>query len=63
VDPSGSETVLYSFTNSGGDGQSLEAGLIMDAAGNLYGTAHGGGSFGNWTCPGCVDTPRSTKVR
>ena len=47
VDPSGSETVLYSFTNSGGDGQSPEAGLVMDAAGNLYGTAHGGGSFGN----------------
>jgi len=47
VDSSGSETVLYSFTNSGGDGQSPEAGLIMDAAGNLYGTAHGGGSFGN----------------
>jgi len=38
-----SEEVLYSFTGSGGDGCLLEAGLIFDAAGNLYGTTTYGG--------------------
>jgi len=33
-----SEKVLYSFTNSGGDGSTPYAGLIMDSLGNLYGT-------------------------
>ena len=33
-----SETVLYSFTNSGGDGSNPYGSLIMDASGNLYGT-------------------------
>lgn len=36
-------TVLHTF--SGPDGDSLEAGLTMDQAGNLYGTAYGGGNF------------------
>jgi uncharacterized repeat protein (TIGR03803 family) len=37
------ETVLHSFTNSGNDGGEPYAGLIFDAAGNLYGTTVGGG--------------------
>jgi uncharacterized repeat protein (TIGR03803 family) len=37
------EKVLYSFTGSGGDGKNPLAGLVMDAAGNLYGTTYGGG--------------------
>lgn len=37
------ETVLYSFTG-GADGGHPEAGLILDAAGNLYGTTAGGGA-------------------
>jgi uncharacterized repeat protein (TIGR03803 family) len=37
VDPSGSETVLYSFTG-GADGSSPFSGLVLDAANNLYGT-------------------------
>jgi uncharacterized repeat protein (TIGR03803 family) len=42
------ESVLYSFTG-GADGGYPEAGLIFDAAGDLYGTTAFGGSA---TCPG-----------
>ena len=38
LDPADNETVLYSFTGSS-DGAFPEAGLVMDTAGNLYGTA------------------------
>jgi uncharacterized repeat protein (TIGR03803 family) len=52
LDPSGKETVLYSFTGEA-DGSSPEAGLVMDAAGNLYGTTTTGGAISN-ACPsGC----------
>ena len=52
LDPSGTLTVLYSFTG-GSDGRSPVAGLIADAAGNLYGTTRGQlGAMGS--CPlGC----------
>ena len=43
LDPAGQETVLYSFTG-GADGGSPRAGVIRDAAGNLYGTAYSGGT-------------------
>jgi uncharacterized repeat protein (TIGR03803 family) len=42
--PSGQETVLHSF--SGADGANTEAGVIRDAAGNLYGTCPDGGISG-----------------
>jgi uncharacterized repeat protein (TIGR03803 family) len=42
IDPSGNETVLYSFTGGADGGQPL-AGLAIDDAGNLYGTTLGGG--------------------
>jgi uncharacterized repeat protein (TIGR03803 family) len=38
------EKVLYSFVGGPSDGAIPEAGLIMDAAGNLYGTTYSGGS-------------------
>jgi len=41
VDPSGHETVLYSFTG-GSDGSIPVVGLIRDAAGDFYGTASAG---------------------
>ena len=40
------ETVLHSFTGSGGDGEYPLAGLVRDAAGSLYGTTANGGVYG-----------------
>ncbi len=46
------EKVLHTFT--GTDGGYSEAGLIFDAAGNLYGTTAGGGNFtGHCSQQGC----------
>src|SRR5271157_3024211 len=49
VDTTGEETVLYSFTGTGGDGaEPLELGgpnLVRDAQGNLYGTTRSGGDL------------------
>jgi uncharacterized repeat protein (TIGR03803 family) len=41
--------VLYSFFGSEGDGSDPDAGLIMDAAGNFYGTTSSGGTNFNGT--------------
>jgi uncharacterized repeat protein (TIGR03803 family) len=45
VDSTGNETVLYSFTG-GPDGGNPIAGVTLDAAGSLYGTASAGGAGG-----------------
>jgi uncharacterized repeat protein (TIGR03803 family) len=52
LDPTGHETVLYSFTH-GADGWYPAGGVIPDAAGNLYGTAYGGGTTGTCGQTGC----------
>ncbi|HLY15840.1 MAG TPA: choice-of-anchor tandem repeat GloVer-containing protein [Bryobacteraceae bacterium] len=45
LDPTGHETVLYSFSG-GEDGRNPQGGVIRDSAGNLYGTARYGGLWG-----------------
>jgi len=51
VNTSGSYTqrILYDFVSTGGDGVNPFAGLLMDSAGNLYGTTYGGGASGAGT--------------
>ena len=49
-----SEKILHSFNPNGVDGQEPNAGLIFDAAGNLYGTTGAGGSHGNLGSGGTV---------
>lgn len=49
ISASGTETILYSFGSGATDGQGPSAGLIMDSAGNLYGTTEGGGASGDGT--------------
>jgi uncharacterized repeat protein (TIGR03803 family) len=52
IAPDGTETVLYSF-QGGSDGSFPRSSLILDKAGNLYGTTYDGDGF---TCkggPGC----------
>jgi uncharacterized repeat protein (TIGR03803 family) len=43
------ETVLYSFGSHLHDGSAPQAGLVMDSAGNLYGTTTAGGTLGHGT--------------
>jgi uncharacterized repeat protein (TIGR03803 family) len=45
--PSGAMKVLHSFAGSPADGSDPRAGLIIDVAGNLYGTTSEGGTSGH----------------
>jgi uncharacterized repeat protein (TIGR03803 family) len=45
----GSLTTLYSFQGNGSDGAYPESGVVLDAAGNLYGTTQMGGATNNGT--------------
>lgn len=51
VDRTGKDTVLYRFTG-GADGAETFAGVVRDAAGNLYGTTAYGGDFSGSLCAG-----------
>ncbi|MGD0360826.1 MAG: choice-of-anchor tandem repeat GloVer-containing protein [Bryobacteraceae bacterium] len=53
LEPSGQEMVLYAFTG-GPDGGSPYAGVVLDAAGNLYGTTYLGGMYARTTNLGVV---------
>lgn len=52
VDPSGNESVLYSFTGNE-DGGYPYASLVLDAKGNLYGTTYEGGDLSCQAPYGC----------
>jgi uncharacterized repeat protein (TIGR03803 family) len=43
------ETVVYSFSGNGAKGETPWQGLVLDAAGNLYGTTQHGGAYGQGT--------------
>ncbi|MGH6839303.1 MAG: choice-of-anchor tandem repeat GloVer-containing protein [Methylocella sp.] len=53
LSPSGTETVLHSFSAAPSDGTNPRSGLIADSSGNLFGTTQEGGALGG-VCPsGC----------
>lgn len=43
IAPDGTETILHAFSGANGDGAEPFAAVVMDAAGNLFGTASQGG--------------------
>ncbi len=45
----GTYSLLYSFQRSSSDGCNPQSGLVLDRAGNLYGTTSEGGEFGEGT--------------
>lgn len=55
LDHTGKESVLYAFTG-GSDGATPVAGVIRDAAGNIYGTTAAGGGSNNYGTVFKVDT-------
>jgi uncharacterized repeat protein (TIGR03803 family) len=52
LDASGNQIVLYSFTGAD-DGAEPQAGLLLDAEGNLYGTTEHGGNLSSCYGSGC----------
>jgi uncharacterized repeat protein (TIGR03803 family) len=47
--PAGAYSILYNFGATATDGQNPFAGVVVDAAGNLYGTTLGGGAYSDGT--------------
>jgi uncharacterized repeat protein (TIGR03803 family) len=60
LDPSGKETVLYSFAGGPADGSHPGIGLVRDLAGNLYGATPYGGASNNGTVFKLDPTGRET---
>jgi uncharacterized repeat protein (TIGR03803 family) len=60
ITPKGKETVIYSFLGVP-DGQQPQAGVVMDPAGNLYGTTLNGGDANCGQGDGCGTVFRVTK--
>jgi uncharacterized repeat protein (TIGR03803 family) len=56
LDAAGHETVLYSFMGGADGGDPYYAGVILDSAGNLYGTTVNGGTLGPWGVVYKLDT-------
>jgi len=56
IEPGGTERVLYRFTG-GSDGANPEAGLMLDSAGNLFGTTSIGGRDHISSCLGYHNLP------
>jgi uncharacterized repeat protein (TIGR03803 family) len=52
LDPAGKDTILYAFTG-GADGQGPQTGVIVDSAGNIYGTTASGGDLSCNNSYGC----------
>jgi len=50
---SGNETVLHSFSYLGTSGYGPYGSVIMDSAGNLYGTTYFGGNLNDCQGAGC----------
>jgi uncharacterized repeat protein (TIGR03803 family) len=61
VDSHGNETVLHAF--SGPDGMNPAAGVVRDAAGNLYGTTYYGGKTSKACSQGCGTVFKLNKAR
>ena len=57
----GTERIIYSFGANATDGQEPYAGVIIDSAGNLYGTTQNGGTNGVGT--GLQDHPPPARKR
>jgi uncharacterized repeat protein (TIGR03803 family) len=49
LSPEGTEAILHNFLGSPGDGSQPVAGLVRDAAGDLFGTTYQGGTIGYGT--------------
>lgn len=54
LDPSGNETVLYSFTGEADGGNPGSGALILDETGNLHGTTYAGGETGSSSTCGII---------
>ena len=49
IGPNGTETILHSFAGGITDGAGPQVALIMDSAGDLYGTTQSGGTYSGGT--------------